>query len=127
MSIDRLTALDSSFVWFERPGMPIHVGAVATFEAAPLFDPHGNLRLAELRERFDARLDALPRLRRRLVPVPFGLDRPGGSTIPTSTSPTTSARSACRRPATTRHFAGSPARCRAKRSPAIGRCGTSAS
>lgn len=76
MSIDRLTALDSSFVWFERPGMPIHVGAVATFEAAPLFDPHGNLRLAELRERFDARLDALPRLRRRLVPVPFGLDRP---------------------------------------------------
>jgi WS/DGAT/MGAT family acyltransferase len=76
MTVDRLTALDASFVWFERPRVPIHVGAVATFEAAPLLDASGRLRLAELRDRIDARLDALPRLRRRLAPVPFDLDRP---------------------------------------------------
>jgi diacylglycerol O-acyltransferase / wax synthase len=76
MSVDRLSALDSSFVWFEKPGAPIHVGAVATFEAAPLLDERGRLRLADLRKRFDARIDALPRLRRRLVSVPYNLDRP---------------------------------------------------
>ena len=73
---DRLTTLDASFLWFEHPGAPVHVGAVATFEAAPLLDEHGDLRLDDLRRRTAARLDALPRLRRRLAPVPFELDRP---------------------------------------------------
>lgn len=76
MTVDRLTALDASFVWFERPGVPIHVGAVATFEGLPLLDGRGRLRLAELRERIGARLDLMPRMRRRLAPVPFDLDRP---------------------------------------------------
>jgi len=76
MTVDRLSALDASFVWFERPGVPIHVGAVATFEAAPLLDAGGQLRLAELRDRIGARLHELPRLRRRLATVPFDLDRP---------------------------------------------------
>ena len=75
-TLDRLTTLDTSFVWFERPGSPLHVGAVATFEAAPLLDEHGALRLDELRTRIAARLDPLPRLRRRLVTMPFDLDRP---------------------------------------------------
>jgi diacylglycerol O-acyltransferase / wax synthase len=76
MTVDRLTALDASFLWLERPGVPIHVGAVATFEAGPLLDGSGKLRLAEVREHIAARLDPLPRLRRRLAPVPFDLDRP---------------------------------------------------
>ena len=76
MSADRLTALDASFVWLERPGVPLHVGAVATFEAGPLVDGRGELRLDELRARVATRIADLPRLRRRLVPVPLGLDRP---------------------------------------------------
>lgn len=75
-TLDRLTTLDTSFVWFEHPGSPVHVGAVATFEAAPLLDEHGALRLDDLRALIEARLDPLPRLRRRLVTVPFDLDRP---------------------------------------------------
>lgn len=74
--LDRLTTLDASFLWFERPGSPVHVGAVATFEAAPLLDEHGELRLADLRARIAARLDLMPRLRRRLATVPFDLGRP---------------------------------------------------
>jgi len=73
---DRLTALDASFVWFEHAGAPAHIGSVATFEAAPLLDPSGRLRLADIRRRIDARLDPLPRLRRRLATVPYDLDRP---------------------------------------------------
>jgi WS/DGAT/MGAT family acyltransferase len=76
MTVDRLTALDASFLWFERPGVPIHVGAVATFEAGPLLDADGKLRLADLRARIGARIGGMPRLRRRLATVPFDLDRP---------------------------------------------------
>lgn len=76
MITDRLTALDASFVWFEHAGAPAHIGSVATFEAAPLLDPSGRLRLADIRQRIDARLDPLPRLRRRLATVPYDLDRP---------------------------------------------------
>ena len=32
MATDRLSALDASFLHLERPGIPIHVGSVATFE-----------------------------------------------------------------------------------------------
>ncbi|HEX6419489.1 MAG TPA: wax ester/triacylglycerol synthase family O-acyltransferase [Acidimicrobiales bacterium] len=73
---DKLTALDASFLWFEHPDAPVHVGAVATFEAGPLLDAGGDLRIGDIRARVAARLDALPRLRRRLAPVPFELDRP---------------------------------------------------
>ncbi|HEX6239198.1 MAG TPA: wax ester/triacylglycerol synthase family O-acyltransferase [Acidimicrobiales bacterium] len=73
---DRMTTLDASFLWFERPGVPVHLGAVATFEGAPLKDPAGRLRIDDLRARVEAGLAALPKLRRRLVSVPFGLDRP---------------------------------------------------
>lgn len=73
---ERMTALDTSFLWFERPGIPVHLGAAATFEGAPLLDSRGRLRIDEVRARVEAGLDAMPRLRRRLVSVPLGLDRP---------------------------------------------------
>src|SRR5690606_41756973 len=65
-ALDRLTTLDTSFLWLERPDAPIHVGAVAVFEGRPLLDERGEPRLDELRARVLARLDRLPRLRRRL-------------------------------------------------------------
>lgn len=73
---DRMTTLDAAFLWFERPGVPLQLGGVAIFEGAPLCDAQGRLRLDELRRRAEGRLDVLPRLRRRLVDVPLGLDRP---------------------------------------------------
>jgi len=75
-ALDRLTTLDTSFLWLERPDAPVHVGAVAVFEGAPLLDERGEPRLDELRARVLARLDRLPRLRRRLARVPLDLDRP---------------------------------------------------
>lgn len=76
MSGERLTTLDSSFLWFERSGVPIHLGAVATFEAGPLLDRDGKLRIDAILDHVAARLPAVPRLRRRLAPVPLDLDRP---------------------------------------------------
>jgi diacylglycerol O-acyltransferase / wax synthase len=76
MTTDRLTALETSFLYFERPGRPIHVGATAVFEAAPLVDGRGRLRLDDIRHLVESRLDGHPRLRQKIVPVPLGLDRP---------------------------------------------------
>ncbi|HET6951731.1 MAG TPA: wax ester/triacylglycerol synthase family O-acyltransferase [Acidimicrobiales bacterium] len=76
ISTDRLSMLDSAFLWLEHPGRPIHIGAVATFEAAPLLDGSGRLRIDEIRDRLAGRLDELPVLRRRLAGVRFGADLP---------------------------------------------------
>ena len=73
---DRLSALDTAFLHIERAGLPIHIGSVATFDARPLLDADGHLRLAEIRAQVAARLDALPRLRRRVEWPPLGLARP---------------------------------------------------
>lgn len=73
---DRLTALDAAFLHIERDGLPIHVASVGIFEGAPLLDGDGDLRLDELRAQVEGRLDALPRLRRRVAWSPLGLTRP---------------------------------------------------
>lgn len=73
---DRLTALDAAFLHIERDGLPIHVTSVGIFEGAPLLDDDGHLRLDELRAQVAGRLDALPRLRRKVVWSPYGLTRP---------------------------------------------------
>lgn len=73
---ERLTALDAAFLRIERDGLPVHIGSVGTFEAAPLLDERGELRLDELRAQVSSRLDGLPRLRRRIVQPALGLGRP---------------------------------------------------
>lgn len=75
-SPERLSALDVAFLHMERPGLPMHVASVATFEGGPLHDPAGTFRLAAVRAEVAARLDDLPRLRRRIVWPPLGLARP---------------------------------------------------
>jgi WS/DGAT/MGAT family acyltransferase len=74
--LDRLTALDAAFLHIERKGLPVHIGSVATFEAGPLLDRAGRLRLDELRAQVEARLDGLPRLRRKVLWPAGGIGRP---------------------------------------------------
>ena len=74
--LDRLTSLDAAFLHIEREGLPVHIGSVATFEAGPLLDGRGRLRLDELRTQVEARLDGLPRLRRKVRWPTGGMGRP---------------------------------------------------
>jgi WS/DGAT/MGAT family acyltransferase len=76
MTVDRLSSLDAAFLHIERTGLPIHIGSVATFEAGPLLDADGYLRLDELRAQVSSRLDSLPRLRRKVAWMPLALGRP---------------------------------------------------
>ena len=42
-AFERLTAQDAGFLWAERPNEPMHVGAVALFEAGPLKREDGSI------------------------------------------------------------------------------------
>jgi WS/DGAT/MGAT family acyltransferase len=73
---DRLTALDSSFLHLERLETPMHVGAVSVFEGGPFVDSDGRFRLADARELVAARLELIPRFRKKVMHVPLQLGRP---------------------------------------------------
>lgn len=76
MSAESLSAEDAALFYAEAPGTQLQIGALCFFEAAPLRDEHGQLRLAELRSHVDARLGALPRFRQRIAPVLADLAAP---------------------------------------------------
>jgi diacylglycerol O-acyltransferase len=76
MTAERLGAIDAAYLAAEERRAPLHVASLAIFEAGPLTDEQGVLRLEELRARIDARLDRLPRMRQKLMFVPFGIARP---------------------------------------------------
>lgn len=73
---DRLSALDETFLHLERAETPMHVGAVAVLERAPFYGPDGVFRLEDVRALVESRLSLIPRFRRRLMHVPFGVGRP---------------------------------------------------
>jgi diacylglycerol O-acyltransferase len=68
-SIDRLSALDATFLALDARKAPLHVGWTMRFAGPP--PP-----LAQLRRHVDARLTHVPRFRRRIVVPPLGLGDP---------------------------------------------------
>jgi diacylglycerol O-acyltransferase / wax synthase len=66
---DRLSALDCAFLDLETERAPLHVGWTLRFDGRPP-------SLAALRRHVDARLDAVPRFRRRVVRPALGLGDP---------------------------------------------------
>src|SRR6476661_5293338 len=104
---DRLSALDSAFLDLETTEAPLHVGWTIRVDGRPP-------SLAALRRHLDARLERVPRFRRRVLHPLLGDahwadDRP-------STSPATSTRWRCPRPAVRVSCASSPASCSPTRS-----------
>jgi WS/DGAT/MGAT family acyltransferase len=76
MSVELLSAEDVALLCAEPRDAQLQIGALCFFEAAPLRDEHGRLRVAELRSHVDARLDALPRFRQRIAPMFAGVSTP---------------------------------------------------
>jgi WS/DGAT/MGAT family acyltransferase len=73
---DRLTALDTGFLRLETPESPMHIGGALVVDGAPLRDQSGRIRIDDIRAHVEARLQGLPRFRRRIAEVPLGLGRP---------------------------------------------------
>lgn len=71
---ERLTPLDASFLYLERPAMHMHVAALSIFD--PSTRPDGRLRFEDVREVFARRLHLAPRFRHKVRAVPFNLSLP---------------------------------------------------
>jgi WS/DGAT/MGAT family acyltransferase len=67
---DRLTQLDNSFLVYEGPDSPMHVGIVQIYEAAPLRHSDGTLDFERLKDYVHSRLHRIPRYRHRLIYTP---------------------------------------------------------
>ena len=75
----RLSAVDASFLYLERPRTPMHVGAVAVFETpagGPSRRSAGGVDYERLIETVERRLSTVPRYRQRVRRVPGDLARP---------------------------------------------------
>ena len=72
MAPERLTSLDASFLYLETPAVHMHVAGVSVFD--PRDD--GPLTYDDVQRVVEARLHLAPRLRQRVMRVPFGLARP---------------------------------------------------
>jgi diacylglycerol O-acyltransferase / wax synthase len=72
MAPQRLSSLDASFLYLERPAMHMHVAGLSVFAARP----DGPLTFDDVQRVVEARLHLAPRLRQRVLRVPLGLARP---------------------------------------------------
>jgi len=72
MAPERLSSLDASFLYLERPAMHMHVAAVSVLE--PRAD--GPLTYEDVQRVVEARLHLAPRLRQRVLRVPADIARP---------------------------------------------------
>ncbi len=64
----RLSPMDASFLYLERDNMPMHVGAVQTFE--------GRLNTRQFAKMLSEKLPLVPRYLQRVVPAPLNLGHP---------------------------------------------------
>jgi WS/DGAT/MGAT family acyltransferase len=69
---DRLSALDQSFLIYEGPNSPMHVGAVQIYEAAPLRAADGTIDFERILEYVGSRLYRIPRYRQKVEKAPLG-------------------------------------------------------
>jgi WS/DGAT/MGAT family acyltransferase len=74
MSPERLTPLDASFLYLERPAMHMHVAALAILDPSTRRD--GRLRFEDVASTMASRLHLAPRFRQRVATVPFDLGLP---------------------------------------------------
>jgi hypothetical protein len=68
---ERLSGVDAMFLRIEEPNVPMHVGAVAIFEAGPLGRPSGGLDFAHIPASAESALPHSPRFRQKLASVPL--------------------------------------------------------
>jgi diacylglycerol O-acyltransferase / wax synthase len=74
MSATRLSALDASFLYLERPTMHMHVAGLSILD--PTSRPDGKLRAEDLAAVMTSRLHLVPRFRQKVVSVPGNVARP---------------------------------------------------
>lgn len=67
-NVEAISGLDAAFLYAETPTSPMHIGSVAVIE--------GSLKFETFKKIIASRLHMIPKLRKRLVYVPFSIDYP---------------------------------------------------
>lgn len=70
-AFERLSAQDAGFLWAETPNQPMHVGALALFEAGPLQGEAGGVDIARYRRQVESVLHWIPRYRQKIEWTPI--------------------------------------------------------
>src|SRR5438552_1293619 len=74
MATNRLSALDASFLYLERPNQHMHVGSVGILD--PRTTATESLRFEDFAAVITSRLHLVPRFRQKVVTVPGNVARP---------------------------------------------------
>lgn len=70
-AFERLSAQDAGFLWAENSNQPMHVGAVALFEAGPLKREDGSIDIDRYRSQVESVLHWIPRYRQKIAWTPL--------------------------------------------------------
>jgi diacylglycerol O-acyltransferase len=73
MPADRLSGLDASFLYLEKPAVHMHVAGLSIFRPR---EDGSSLGYDDVERVVEARLRLAPRLRRKILPVPGNISRP---------------------------------------------------
>jgi WS/DGAT/MGAT family acyltransferase len=71
-----MTAADTVFLRIETPHEPQHVGSLSVIDGGPLRDASGRVRFDEIKDHIARRIHQVPRLRQRVMEVPYSQARP---------------------------------------------------
>jgi diacylglycerol O-acyltransferase len=72
-TMQRMTGIDPMFIYSDTPETPMEIAYACVFDPSSAPDGYSFARVEAL---LDERIPTLPPFRRRLMPVPFGLDNP---------------------------------------------------
>jgi WS/DGAT/MGAT family acyltransferase len=72
--MQQLSGQDASFVYFDTPSTPMHIGSVGIYD--PSTAPGGKVRFKDILGFIESRLSGARSFRQKLVRVPFDLDHP---------------------------------------------------
>jgi diacylglycerol O-acyltransferase len=72
--MQQLSSLDASFLYFETPNAPMHVGGIMIYDQSTA--PGGKVTFRGILSNFEKRLHLARCFRQRLAYVPFNLDHP---------------------------------------------------
>lgn len=72
--MEQLSPMDASFLYFETPNAPMHIGSVAIYDQSTV--KGGILGFKEILKNYESRLHMARSFRQRVVKVPMSLDHP---------------------------------------------------
>jgi len=72
--MQQLSGQDASFLYFETPKSPMHIGSISIYDQATA--PGGKQGFKDILRHIEGRLHLARSFRQKVVPVPFNLDHP---------------------------------------------------